>query len=63
MLRKNVDVLVRVCRGADGRIADGRVVEVFELEGHDVAGTWRRWFADVGDWDAVDDVGEALGRD
>lgn len=61
-LLSKVDVVVTICRGADGSIAGGKVIRVFDLQEQDVANTWRKWFADTGDWDQVEDVRGELGR-
>jgi hypothetical protein len=36
--------------------------KVFELQTQNIAESWRKWFADTGDWDRIDDVREELGR-
>lgn len=63
-LYREVDVTIEICRGFDGSIERGKIIEVMPLDQEsDPVATWRTWFAEEGkDWEEIDNVGEALER-
>lgn len=63
LLYRDVDVVLDIVRGIDGRIERGRVVDVMPLSAEEPTATWRQWFAtNAPEWFAVDDVRGELGR-
>jgi hypothetical protein len=63
VLYKEVDVVLDVCRDIDGRISQGRIVEVHELGDDEPVTVWRDWFATNGEgWNEVENVLEGLER-
>lgn len=63
LLYREVDVVVRIVRGVDGRIERGTLVEIHPLSEGEPAATWRAWFAtNAPEWDTIDDVRGTLGR-
>lgn len=62
-LYREIDVELELCRDAHGNIEQGRVTSVTRLSEEEPLAAWRAWFeTNAGDWEDVDDVGEALGR-
>jgi hypothetical protein len=62
-LHEDIDVTLDVCRGPDGQIAEGRVVEVFQLEDGNAVSGWRDWFAEnASEWNDVGNVLDELDR-
>jgi hypothetical protein len=63
VLYKEIDVVLDVCRDIDGRISQGKVVDVQELGDDEPVTAWREWFAANGEeWNEVENVLEGLGR-
>lgn len=65
-LYREVDLVARVERTDDGKIADGKAIRFFPVEPvteEEEADLWRGWFATAGgDWDEVEDIEAELDR-
>ena len=63
LLYQEVDVVVHIVRGVDGRIEKGRLMEIHSLGDGEPLSAWRDWFAtNAPEWGTIDDVRGELGR-
>ncbi len=62
-LQKEVDVALIALRGADGKISDGYITDVFEVQDGDPLEIWQKWFSvECQQIEDAEDVGIAIGR-
>jgi hypothetical protein len=62
-LYKDVEIVVRVIRTAEGRISFCQLMEFHPVSQQDSGEAWREWFRPHAEhWDEVKDIEEALGR-